>query len=205
MNPELDILMTLSRVLGDVGNGRGVAGALVRSFGSSRGQSADVARLTLLGHPPEVAMGGLLLGHGPEVAMLSGLIVNGARGNSILVGKKGEELAKSLESWINTREGRKLEQRVLAFRGLLVSAVLGAVLGMISSVGPLLGGLNFMVPSPQMDPSTLTAASAVMGCVSSAMLGLFVSRRGLWQNLVATMGVFLIVITAVRPLMILGQ
>ena len=159
-----------------------------------------IARATLLGYPSTESMRRLVLNEGPEVGMLASLVVNGARGDARLVGRRGERLSLTLESWIKGRETRRMEQKVLRFRGLIISSVLGAVLGMVSSVGPLVGGLSFTAPPPPTDPVFIEAAAAAMACLSSAMLGLFMSGRGFLANVASTLVIFALVTFAVSPL-----
>ena len=200
MNSSLDVLMLLRRVLAEVGGGRGVSGALVMVFsGAGRGLDS-VARASLLGYPPREALRSLMRGEGREVAMLASLVVNGARGNARLAGTKGERLSVMLEDWIKAREGRRLEQKVVRFRGMIVSAVLGAVLGMVSSVGPLVGGLSFTAPLPAADPVYIGVASAAMAGLSSGMLGLYMSGRGFVVNVAAALIAFGLVTAGVSPL-----
>jgi hypothetical protein len=200
MNRHLRVLLLLRKVLMEVGSGRGVAGALVTVFRRTESGLNGVARATLLGYPPAESMRLLVHDEGPEVGMLASLVVNGARGDAKLVGRRGERLSLTLESWIKGREARRMEQKVIRFRGLIVSGVLGAVLGMLSSVGPLVGGLSFTTPLPPTDPIFVEAAAAAMACMSSAMLGLFMSGRGFLVNVASTLAVFALVTVAVSPL-----
>jgi hypothetical protein len=200
LNRDLSTLFLLRRVLEEIRGGRGLSGALVRVFhGAGQGLDA-VAKETLLGRPPGEAMRGLLEEGGSEVGILAALVVNGTKGNARVTGRKGEELSRTLERWIKTREGRLMELRVLRFRGIVVSSVLGAVLGMISSVGPLVGNLNLSLTAPPPVPGYLGAAAAAMACLSSAMLGLFMTGRGFVLNVALTLGAFVLVGAAASPL-----
>jgi len=183
-----------------VANGRGVSGSLVATFRRAGEGLGGVARASLLGYPPAESLWDVVHGEGHEAGMLASLVVNGARGDARLVGRKGERLSLTLEGWIKAREGRRMEQKVLRFRGLVVSGVLGAVLGMVSSVGPLVGGLNFTTPLPPVDPAYIEAAAAAMACLSSGMLGIYMSGRGFLVNVAATLAVFALVTLAVSPL-----
>jgi len=200
LNHHMRVLLLLRKVLSEVGNGRGVAGALVAVFRRTETGLNEVARATLLGYPPVESMRRLVHDEGPEVGMLATLVVNGARGDARLVGRRGERLSLTLEGWIKGRESRQMEQKVIRFRGFIVSGVLGAVLGMVASVGPLVGGLSFTTPLPPADPFFIEAAAAAMACLSSAMLGLFMSGRGFIVNVAPTLAVFALVVVAVSPL-----
>jgi len=171
----------------------------VTVFSRTRTDLSGIARTTLLGYPPRESMRQLVR-EGQETGMLASLVVNGSRGDARLVGRKGERLSLTLERWIKAREERRMEQKVLRFRGLIVSGVLGAVLGMVSSVGPLVGGLSFTATPPPVDPVYIEVAAAAMACLSSAMLGLFMSGRGFLINVAAAFAVFSLVVVAVSPL-----
>jgi hypothetical protein len=134
-----------------------------------------------------------------EVGMLASLIVSTPRSSTALVGKSGEELAGTLERWVKLRENRRLEQRVLRFRSVITSGVLGAVTAMVAALGPIVGGLSFTGPAVQGASGVLPAA-AVMTAVSSGMLGLFMSGRRMFVNLAIALVVFALVSLLASPL-----
>ncbi len=204
MNRELETLLSLRRVLSEMSDGGGLAGALVNVLGGKGGGLGDVARQTLLGYPAEASLEPLIVDGTPEVSMLALLIVNGAKSDAGLIGRKGEQLSLTLEKWLKAREGRRMEQHVMRMRGLMISAVLGAVMGMLSSLGPIVGGLSFSGPQAAADPTLFRLGGVAMACVSSAMLGLFMSGRGFLVNLAATVAVFALVTVAVSPLTAVG-
>jgi hypothetical protein len=201
---ELEVLLSLRTVLAEMASGRGVAGALVTVFSPKRLGLGGVARATLLGYPPRVSMKPLMQAEGPDVAMLASLIVEGAKGDVGFVGKKGVGLSLGLEKWVKAREGRRMEQNVMRFRSLIVSGVLGAVLAMVSAVGPMVGGLGFTAQSSPLDPTLIRATAGAMACLGSAMLGMFMSGRGLLLNVGATLLAFGVASAAVAPLASFG-
>lgn len=200
MNRDLNTLLSLRKVLTAISEGSGLAGALVTTFRSEREEVRSVARMTLLGHPPEVSLAPILNRESAEIAMLSSLIANAATGSTGAVGRKGDALSRTLEKWLKAREGRRLQQRVFRLRGLIVSAVLGGVLGMVSELGPIVGGLSFTGTPVALDPAAIQLSAAFMAALSSAMLGLFISGRGFFLNVCITLAVFGIVSVSVAPL-----
>lgn len=131
--------------------------------------------------------------------MLATLAVSAPRSSTASVGKNGRALASTLGGWIRSRESRQLEQKVLRFRGLLASGVLGAVSSTLARLGPLVGTLGFGLGHPP-DPTPLLYAAAAMSSLSSGMLGLYLSGRRFVANVMLTVLVFVIVAAASAPL-----
>jgi hypothetical protein len=200
MNPDLSMILSLKRVLESVGEGMGMAQSLVRELGHSYPLGRDSARLLLLGFPLTFALRPLIEQGSEEVSMLASLIASAPRSGTSLVGKSGEALALTLERWAKARENSKLENKVMRFRSLVTSGVLGAVAAMVASLGPLVGDLNFSGNAGTVDIGTLLAAAACMTAGSSAMLGYFLSGRAFFINVVASMAVFVLVSAIASPL-----
>ncbi len=199
MNPELSTVLALRRVLESAGSGMGMSQSIVKGLSSVSPKGKDVARLLLLGFPLAVALRPLTEGRSDEVAMLASLIVSTPRSSATLVGRSGEELADTLERWVKLKENRRMEQKVMRFRSVVTSGVLGAVTAMVASLGPLVGSLNFAAPVAQ-SASGLLPAAAGMTAISSAMLGLFMSGRGMFVNVGVALAVFAAVSTVASPL-----
>lgn len=200
MNRDLRVLFSLRLASSAMGRGKGLAGALVTAFRRERGELRSIARNTLLGFPPELSLAPLVHSSSAEIAMLSALIATSAAGSTEAVGRKGEGLSLTLERWLKAREARRLQQRVYRLRGLIVSAVLGGVSGMISTLGPIVGGLSFSGPTTAADPLVIQLFAGSMALLSSAMLGLFISGKGFVANVGITLVIFGIVSVAVAPL-----
>ena len=198
MRGEFAALQSLREALGMMADGRGASGALVVALRDSRGTD-QVARETLLGKPPRAALRPLLSSGGREAALLASLVAGSESGDSELMGRRGEELSRVIEGWLEARAARQLEQRVLAFRGLLVSAVLGGLCAMVSTLAPLLGGLPGQGGAPP-DIGALQAWAGTMAVASASMLGLFTSRRGAALDAVAAVVAFILVASSVGPL-----
>ena len=200
MNSELPMIRSLRRVLESAGEGKGLARAVVEELRRAPPPSPDAARRLLLGYPLQASLRLLVESASEEVSMLASLVVVAPRSSAALVGKSGEELAGTLERWVKARESRMLEQKVLRFRSVVTSGVLGAVTAMVASLGPLVATLNFEGGGPPADSATLLAGAAAMAAISSTMLGLFMSGRGFLLNVAVTLGVFALVSAVASPL-----
>ncbi len=199
MNPDLSTVLSLRRVLESAGSGMGMSQSIVKGMSAVPLKGAEAARMLLLGFPLAVALRPLTEDGSEEVAMLASLIVSAPRSSAALVGRSGEELADTLERWVKLKENRRMEQRVMRFRSVMTSGVLGAVTAMVATLGPLVGSLNFAA-SPAQSAAGLLPAAGVMTAVSSAMLGLFMSGRRAFVNVAVALVVFALVSTVASPL-----
>ena len=200
MKDELALLLSLRRTLEATAQGMGIARALAEGLRSASPAGVGVARLVLLGYPLRVSMAPLADGGSDEVAMLASLIVSATKSSALTVGRSGEVLEMILERWVKAKEGRRLEQRILRFRGLVTSGVAGAVVAMLASLGPMVGNLSLATGASSPAAGLLLPGAAVMAGVSSAMLGLFMSGRGFVANVAVSMGVFAVVSAIAYPL-----
>jgi hypothetical protein len=200
LSSDLSMVRSLRRALDSAGEGRGMARSVVEELRHSPPLGSDAARMLLLGYALRPSLRSLVESASEETAILASLIVAAPESSAPMVGKGGEELAGTLERWVKARENRKLERKVMRFRGVVTSAVLGAVTSMIAALGPLVGSLNFTGGAPSVDPLTLLAGAGAMAAISSAMLGLYMSGRGFLVNVAVTLGVFIIVGAVATPL-----
>ncbi|MDE1852713.1 MAG: hypothetical protein KGI38_03075 [Thaumarchaeota archaeon] len=199
MNPDLSTILSLRRVLESASEGEGMARSFVEGLGDVRPLGSESARLLLLGYPIPLALRPLVEGSSDEVSMLAALIVSAPRSSTSLVGKSGSAFAVTLERWIKARENGLLEQKVMRFRSLVTSAVLGAVTAMVASLGPIVGSLNFGTGTAA-DPGSLIYAGAAMVTVSSGMLGIFMSGKNFFVNVALSLAVFALVAAVASPL-----
>ncbi|MDA4121020.1 MAG: hypothetical protein OK404_01270 [Thaumarchaeota archaeon] len=200
MRGDLSMILTLRKVLQSVGNGRGIAESIVRELAGEGNDGRAAARSVFLGLPLPSALRPLIDGKSREVSMLASIIVESSKGSAPLGGKKGEALSYTVERWVKARENNRLEEKVQRFRSLIASGVLGAVSGMIATLGPLLGsfGNGFLgLPSGQ---SELLYCAAAMTVTSSAMLGLFTAGRGFYVNVFVSAAAFGFVSFLMAPL-----
>lgn len=200
MNPDLLLVRSLRRVLESASEGKGMARSAIEELRLSPLPWSRGAKMLLLGHPLRTSMEPLLRAPSAEVALLASLIVASPASSTLLLGKKGEALAGTLERWVKARENRKLEQKVMRFRSVVTSGVLGAVTAMVSSLGPLVGSLNFGGTAPAVDPAALLVGGAAMAAIASGVLGLYMSGKGFPLNVAVTLGVFALVGAGASPL-----
>jgi hypothetical protein len=198
MNTDLAMVLSLRRVLESARDGKGMSRSIVDELGRAS-PNPEPARLLLLGYPLSASLRELTEHGSLEVAMLASLIVSTPKSSAALVGSSGEALATTLERWVKAKESAKLEQKVLRFRSMVTSGVLGAVTAMVASLGPLVGNLNFSA-LPAAGPQGLLPAAAGMTAVSSGMLGLFMSGRRFFVNMAFSLAVFGLVSVIASPL-----
>lgn len=199
MNREFATLLRMRAVFRASGFGRGLAAALVEAFSSADGEE-DVARAVLLGMPPSVALAPLLGGGNAELATLASLLVNSAGASTRLIGSRGEDISVTVERWLKRSEARRAERRVMQTRGLIMSGVLGAVVSILASLGPLVGDVGFLWTGSAIPAGALLVPCAAMVAVSSTMLGLFMSGRSFYVNVLAAMALYVAAAVAIAPL-----
>ena len=200
MNSDLSMVRSLRKALESAGEGKGMARSVIEALGGASPEGSAAARMLLLGYPLHRSMKTLAESPSEEAALLSSLIIAAPKSSATLVGKSGETLAGTLERWVRARESRRLEHRVMRFRSLVTSGVLGGVTAMMASLGPLVGSLDFSGAAPPVDSTALLAGAAAMAAISSGVLGLYMSGRGFLVNVAVTLAVFLLVSTAAAPL-----
>jgi hypothetical protein len=200
LNRELAQLLLLRAVLGSVSSGMGVSASIVKTFKAGGRAERDAARKVLLGNPPSVALAGISSDKGTELAMLASLIGTASTGNVKSIGKKGEALSAVLEGWLKARESRLLERRVMQARGYIMCAVLGAVMGIVTALGPVVGGLSILQGNLPSTSPYLNYASGAMVAFSSSALGIFLGGKRFYLNLLIAIGVFLLAMSAAAPL-----
>jgi hypothetical protein len=200
MNQELSTILALRRVLQSVGVGRGIAESMVRELPKGTRDGNRAARSVLLGFPVQTALRFITDGASSEVSMLASVIVELAKISAPVGGKHGETLSYVFERWVKVRESNRLEERVQRFRTLIASAILGAVTAMISTLGPLLGSFGTGGLGVVTGSSSYLYAGFAMAISSSAMLGIFISGRRFYANVLVAAVVFIFVGLLVAPL-----
>jgi hypothetical protein len=200
LNKELAELLRLRSVLNSVSSGRGVSASIVRTLAGGERGERSAARMVLLGHPPSVALAPLTTENTRELAMLTGLIANVSTASAKVLGRKGEALSNILENWLKAKETRAMERRVMQARGYVMCAVLGAVMAIMSTLGPVVGSISFLQSAPPTPSPYLGYASGAMVAFSSSMLGIFLGGRRFYINLAIAGVVFLLGTSAAAPL-----
>jgi hypothetical protein len=199
MNPDLSMVLALRRVMESVEEGRGMAQALVRELGGVGPVGLETVREILLGFPFSLSLRPLRGSKSEEVAMLASLLVSASKSNTSLLGKNGEALSHTLEGWLKLKENSKLEHRVIRFRSMVTSGVLGAVCATVATLGPLLGNLDFTTQT-RPDPGALLFFAAGMTAISSGMLGFFMSGSRFFANVALALSVFVFVWSLASPI-----
>jgi len=200
MNKKLARMQLLKRVLASVSAGRGVSASVVLALRKGKGPERLAARLVLLGHPPRESMASIVSDESRELGMLASLLAMASGSSATAIGRKGSELAVLMERWLKASEERAMEARVFQMRGLIMSAVLGAVMATVSALGPLVGASGFLNGGEAIAGPALSFASAAMVVVSSSMLGFFLSGRHFYLNLALAVGVFWLALSVSPPL-----
>jgi hypothetical protein len=196
---ELSVLLSLRKVLEGAGEGRGVAESIVRELARAGSPGREVARRVLLGLPVRTSLKPLTDGGPSEVSTIASVIANSGDSSVTWVGKGGTKLSYTLERWVKEKENRRMTRKVMSFRSLISSGVLGGVCSMVATLGPVLGSIGFLTGGEPMGPGFVFAAAA-MALVASGMLGLFTSGKRFYQNLAVTAAAFLLVHFLVAPL-----
>ena len=200
MNADFALILALKKVLESARSGMGMAQSVARELRAVGPLGRESARLILLGYPLDVALRPIVESGAEEISMLAALIVSAPRSSAVMIGKSGGILADILERWVKTKESGKLQQKVLRFRSLVTCGVLGAVTAMVSSLGPLVGSLNFNGTPPASGGAALMYAAVGYTGISSCMLGFFMSGRGFYLNAAVGLGVFAVVSALASPL-----
>ncbi len=131
--------------------------------------------------------------------MLASLVIWSSRGSVKLTGERGRSLSHVLERWVKLKENEKMEGRVMLYRGLIASAVLGAMTAMIASLAPLLGSFVFSQGSGASSVFLLPTA-ATLSALSSGMLGYYVGGRLFLAFIAASILAFGAAWSAIGPL-----
>jgi len=200
MKKDLRRLLLMKRIMTSMNSGRGISTSIVTAFREGESKERAAARRVLLGHSHRAAMADLASDRIRELAVLAAIINVTSFSSAKILGKKGGELANLLERWLKAREARLLEQRVFEMRGLIMSAVLGAVVAILSALGPVVGDAGLLGGSVEPVGPGLYYASAAMVAVSSSMMGLFLSGRRFVLNVVLALGVYGIALSVAAPI-----
>ncbi|QQG49152.1 MAG: hypothetical protein HY247_02235 [archaeon] len=175
MDPDLELVRSLRKVLEMAASGRGIGASVVAELGRSRrGEAA--AREVLLGHPYQGALWGVL-GGGHEVSTMLSLISTAEVSSVPLVAESAKGLAATVERWLKAKENARLESRVMVFRSAIASGVIGAVTAMIASLGPVVSSLDLHGQASRPDPASILLGAFALATIGSAFLGAFVSGK----------------------------
>jgi hypothetical protein len=198
---EREGIEAIRKVIIRIAEGRGLASGTVAALqDSSRAPDADVARRTFLGEPPSSSFKALAREGGFLAITLSEYLAAESAYDLKEAGSRASRLADLFGRWVGLYERLLLEGKVQAFRGHIVSAVLGAVLGLFTSIAPLVGDLQFTLNPTPVDWGALPYAAAAMTFLSALYLGVFLSKSHPHLDILIALGAFLLVWELTAPL-----
>ena len=198
---ELELMRRLRTVLKRSSRGLGLAAAFVGVFsGSKDGAERDAVRRILLGTPVEMAFAGLVKGSGSSGELLQ-FIATLAKVSSTEASRGAEKLSSMFDRWTLLKEKRAMEKKVMAFRGLIVSVVAGVVVGMLSTLAPVISTFQITLgTAPQAASGFSPYEGAVFLLPSALCLGLFLSPRRPYVNVTVSLVAFAGVVYFLGPL-----
>jgi hypothetical protein len=181
--------------------GRGVSSSVVSAFSESRDREENsVAREILLGVPVGDALSRLKAVDRAILPLLNYLKTE-SRVSAMETGKSAQRLIEFYEHWLEAKERREVERRVMALRAHMTSAILGAVTAFIATLSPLLGSLQFFLSAARPDPLPMLITGGVMAGVSSFFLGLYMNPRRPYVDFVICMVCYYLSYSFVSPLL----
>lgn len=198
---ELQVMRKLRAVLKRSSSGLGLAAAFVRVFSASKdGAERDAVRGILLGMPVERALAGLMEDNGSSGELLR-FVATLARISSSDASRGAEKLSSMFDRWTLLKEKRAMERKVMAFRGLIVSVVAGVVVGMLSTLAPVISGFQIALGTvPQAASGFSPYEGAVFLLPSALCLGLFLSPQRPYVNVAVSLAAFAGVVFFLGPL-----
>jgi hypothetical protein len=202
---ELEVMRRLRAVLKQSSRGLGLAASFVGIFSSSKDPAErDAVRRILLGTPVEMAFASLVSetsSSGELLRFLSTL----ARISSLEASRGAEKLSSMFDRWTLIKEKRAMEKKVMAFRGLIVSVVAGVVVGMLSTLAPVISNFQITLGTAPPAPSGFSPYEGAVFLLPSALcLGLFLSPQRPYLNVAVSLVAFTGVVYFLGPLASFG-
>jgi hypothetical protein len=206
---DLSLMGRLRQVLRLSSHGKGVAASVVETFrASDRKAERDMVRSILLGHPVRRSMRSLEAdrkGSGAHSSDLMLYVVEQAKVDAAEASRRADKLTTLFEHWIWMTRQRAMEQKVMETRSIMVSAILGGVTAMVSSLAPVLTTFQISLGEPQAAPSA-SQYSPYLGMMfvipAASFLGVFFSRRRAYLNVLAASVAYLVVTYFFGPLVL---
>ena len=198
---ELELMRRLRTVLKRSSRGLGLAAAFVGVFsGSKDGAERDAVKRILLGTPVEMAFAGLVKDSGSSGELLQ-FIATLAKVSAAEASRGAEKLSSMFDRWTLLKEKRAMEKKVMAFRGLIVSLVAGVVVGMLSTLAPVISTFQITLGTAPQAASGFSPYEGVVFLLPSALcLGLFLSPRRPYVNVAVSLVAFAGVVHFLGPL-----
>jgi hypothetical protein len=199
----------LRQVLRLSSHGKGVAASVVETFrGSDRKGEREMVRSIMLGHTVREAMRSLESDRKGADAYTRDLmlyVVEQAKVDAAEASRRADKLTTLFEHWIWMKRERAMEQKVMETRSIMVSAILGGVTAMVSSLAPVL--TTFQLSLDETQPlASASAYSPYWGILfvlpAASFLGVFFSRRRAYLNVLAAGLAYLVVTYFFGPLVL---
>jgi hypothetical protein len=132
-------------------------------------------------------------------------VVEQARVDATEASRRADKLTTLFEHWIWMTRQRSMEQKIMETRSIMVSAILGGVTAMVSSLAPVLTTFQLSLGDSQATP-TASAYSPYLGILfvvpAASFLGVFFSRRRAYLNVLAASAAYLVVAYFFGPLVL---
>lgn len=197
---EFDRIRKLRRIIGYTATGKGVAGAVASTFGSSdERDEREAARKILLGIPLEKALHKILSSGGGAWALLM-YLANESRVNSIEASKRAEKLTSYFERWAQLKGERAMEQKVIETRAHILSTVLGAVVSLFASLAPIISSIQIGAATAPSPSGSLPTLGVAFSLVSSIFIGLYLSPKRVYLDPILSTTSYILVFVASGPL-----
>lgn len=202
---EFELMRRLRTVLKRSSRGLGFAASFVRVFSSSReGAEREAVKRILLGTPAEQAFAGLVSEKSSSGELLR-FIAALARVNSVEASKGAEKLSSMFDRWTLLKERRAMEQKVMRFRGLIVSTVAGVVVGMLSTLAPVISNFQISLGAPPQPAAGFSPYEGAVFLLPSALcLGFFLTPDRPYLNAITALAAFAGVVYFLGPLASFG-
>jgi hypothetical protein len=197
---ELEVMRKLRGVLKRSSRGLGLAGSFVGAFSESRKSGErDAVKRILLGTPVENAFPGVM-SEGSSSGELLRFIAALARVDSSEASRSAERLSSMFDRWTLVREKRAMERKVMQFRGFIVSTVAGVVVGMLSTLAPIISNFQISLGTTPPPASGFSPYEGAAFLVPSAIaLGLYLSPRRPYLNAAVSLAAFAGVVYFLSP------
>jgi hypothetical protein len=198
---ELEVMRRLRTVLKRSSRGLGLAASFVGVFSASKNKAEQRAvKRILLGTPVEVAFPSFT-SENSSSGELFRFIASLARVNSLEASRGAEKLSSMLDRWTLLKEKRAMERKVMRFRGFIVSAVAGIVVGMLSTLAPVISSFQISLSAMPPPQAGFTPYEGALFLVPSAIcLGFFLSPQRPYLNAAVSLASFAGVVYFLGPL-----
>jgi hypothetical protein len=197
---ELGMMRKLRAVLKSSSRGLGLASSFVGVFSESRkSEERDAVKRILLGDPVESAFAGVFSESSSSGELLR-FIASLARIDSLEASRVAEKLSPMFDRWTLLRERRAMERRVMQFRGFIVSAVAGVVVGMLATLAPVISNFQISLGTTPPAPAGFSPYEGAIFLVPSAIsLGVYLSPRRPYLNVAVSLVAFAGVVYFLGP------